>query len=45
MKAYHTKSIAETMKDLKTSTQGLTDEEAKLRLEKNGENKLFFKVY
>lgn len=40
MKAYHTKSIAETMKDLKTSTQGLTDEEAKLRLEKNGENKL-----
>jgi len=40
MAIHHNKSISQTFKELNTSANGLTDEEAKLRLEKNGENKL-----
>ena len=38
MKTYYNKSISETLKELKTSSQGLTDQEASDRLLKNGEN-------
>ena len=40
MTLHHNKSISQTFKELKTSSQGLTEEEAKTRLQKNGENKL-----
>lgn len=38
MKTYYNKSISETLKELKTSQQGLTDQEANERLIANGEN-------
>lgn len=38
MKTYYNKSISETLKELKTSNQGLTDQEANERLITNGEN-------
>ena len=38
MKTYYNKSISETLKDLNTTNQGLTDKEANKRLLDNGEN-------
>lgn len=41
MRPYYSKSILEVAKELNTDIQvGLSDEEAKVRLEKNGENKI-----
>ena len=40
MKNFHTKTIDSVYKELKTSNNGLSQEEAKNRLEKYGENKL-----
>ena len=40
MKSFYNKSISETLKELKTSNNGLTDEEAAKRLAENGENSL-----
>lgn len=40
MKNFHTKKINEVYKELETSSKGLSDEEAGLRLQKYGENKL-----
>ena len=40
MKSFYSKSVNETLKELNTSKEGLTDQEASLRLQQNGENSL-----
>ncbi|MBQ9792797.1 MAG: cation-translocating P-type ATPase [Clostridia bacterium] len=40
MKSFYNKSVSETLKELNTSQNGLTDEEAAKRLSENGENSL-----
>jgi len=40
MKKFYNQSIAETLKQLNTTSEGLTDEEAQKRLQENGENTL-----
>ncbi|MBR1984166.1 MAG: HAD-IC family P-type ATPase, partial [Clostridia bacterium] len=40
MKSFYSKSVNETLKELNTTSNGLTSEEAKKRLAENGENSL-----